>query len=94
MCVPSLVGVVALRQNVCLQTGEAARLVAALADAHVQQVGVEGCVVHLQQTPLDGLGWGQEKSYAYWRVREGWVRAGRDYTAASGTRSFSYVAWV
>lgn len=50
-----LVGVLSMRQHVGLQLGEVALLVAALADPHVQQMGVDGRVVGLQQPSLDGL---------------------------------------
>lgn len=51
----SLVGVLSLCEHVGLQLGEVSLLVAALADPHVQQVGVYGCVVGLQQPALYGL---------------------------------------
>ena len=43
-------------QHVGLQLGEEALLVLALADLHVQQVGVDGRVIDLHQPLLDGLG--------------------------------------
>lgn len=51
----SLVCVVCLCKHVGLQSGEISRVMPALPDLHVQQVGVYGRVVRLQQPALDGL---------------------------------------
>lgn len=51
----SLVCVLSLCEHVRLQLGEVARLVTTLANPHVQQVGVYGRVVSLQQSALHGL---------------------------------------
>lgn len=48
--------VVCLYKHVGLQSGEISRVMPALPDLHVQQVGVYGRVVRLQQPALDGLG--------------------------------------
>lgn len=45
-----------LCEHVGLQLWKVALLVATLSDPHVQQVGVYGCVVSLQQSALNGLG--------------------------------------
>lgn len=42
-------------ENVGLQTGEEALLVAPLADLHVQQVGVQGGVVDLRDPHFNGF---------------------------------------
>lgn len=52
----SLVGVLSLCEHIGLQLREVSRLVTTLADPHVQQVGVYGCVVGLQQSALSCLG--------------------------------------
>lgn len=44
-------------QHIRLQSGEEALLVAPLADLHVQQVGVQGGVVDLYDSHLDGFLW-------------------------------------
>lgn len=51
----SLVGVLSLCEHVGLQLGEVALLMTTLADPHVQQVGVYGRVVGLQQPALNVL---------------------------------------
>ena len=51
-----LIGVMSLCQYISLQPGEAALLVSTLADPHVQQVGVDGRGVNLQQPAFHGLG--------------------------------------
>ena len=59
----SLVCVLSLCKHISLQLRKVARLVTTLADPHVQQVRVYGCVVGLQQPALDGLGCRDKHSY-------------------------------
>lgn len=54
----SLVGVLSLCKHISLQLREVALLVTTLANPHVQQVGVYGCVVSLQQSALNSLSCG------------------------------------
>lgn len=51
----SLVDALRVYENIGLQLGKVARLVATLADPHVQEVRVYGGVVGLQQPALNGL---------------------------------------
>lgn len=56
----SLVGVLSPCKHICLQFRKVARLVTALTNPHVQQVGVYGCVISLQQSTLNGLSCGDK----------------------------------
>ena len=49
-------------KHVGLQLGEEAMLVLALANLHIQQMGVYGCVVYLHQTLFNCLGWEHGKN--------------------------------